>query len=320
MAGFLPNDLVNITGAPTSTDVFITQQDGEGTVKKLTYAELTQTGLANGLCPLDADSKIPGTHIPSLAITNVYVVADITARDAITPIETGDTIKVSDSDGLGNPQTYIYDGTVFIDIQETSDVISVNGATGVVVLTTTNIASSTDKNYVTDIELINVQTIGTTDHNTLTDVQLASVNTIGTTDYNTLTDVQVTKLDALEGTDKRVLTDAQLVKVDKIESILAPTIFAGTLDIDMSSHSQFTIVATENFTLNNPTGLTPGQQGYIQINQDATGSRILTLDTNYLTVGGVGITLTITPSATDVIKFEVLSATAIVLTLLADLS
>ena len=37
---------------------------------------------------------------------------------------------VIDSDGSGNPQTYIYDGSVWVDLQETSNVISVNSQTG----------------------------------------------------------------------------------------------------------------------------------------------------------------------------------------------
>ena len=53
----------------------------------------------------------------------------------------------TDSDGQGNPQTYIWDGTVWVDIQETSDVISVNSQTGTVVLTTTNIAEGTNLYY-----------------------------------------------------------------------------------------------------------------------------------------------------------------------------
>lgn len=406
MAGFLPNDLTNITGAPQVADVFVTQQDGAGDVKKLTYAELTQRGIANGLCPLDGNAKIPTTNLPALAITNVYVVADIAARDAITPIETGDTVKVNDS-GAGFPQTYIYDGSVFIDIQESSDVISVNGATGVVVLTTADIGVATDANFVTDAELASIGTMGTADNNVLTDAQLALVNSIDTTDHNTLTDVELAKLTALEGTDKRVLTDVQLASVNTIgtadnniltdielakltalegtdkrvltdlelaklqalegtdkvvlsdieyaklnalegtdkrvltdvelakltalegtdKNVLTDTelaevqkisnVFtltsAATITPDMSTHSQFAVLVDQNFTLENPTGLSDGQTGYIQIVQDATGSRVLTLGTNYKTVGGAGITLSTAASAVDVIEFIVLSSTAILL-------
>ncbi len=96
-------------------------------------------GQPNGLATLDGAGTIPTSQLPALAITDVYVVADITARDALT-VQEGDVAKVTDSDGNGNPQTYIYDGTVWVDIQETSDVISINGFTGVVILEDDDIA------------------------------------------------------------------------------------------------------------------------------------------------------------------------------------
>ncbi|MDJ0652500.1 MAG: hypothetical protein QNJ27_05805 [Simkaniaceae bacterium] len=86
-----------------------------------------------GIASLGSDGKIPSAQISSIAITSVNVVADIAARDALT-VEIGDVAKVTDSDGNGNPSTYIYDSTAWIDIQETSDVISVNGQTQTVVL------------------------------------------------------------------------------------------------------------------------------------------------------------------------------------------
>ena len=92
-----------------------------------------QKGQPEGIAELDSNGKVPTEQLPAIAITNVEVVADIPARDALI-VETGDTVKVVDSDGNGNSQTYIYDGTSYIDVQETSDVISVNGKTKTVVL------------------------------------------------------------------------------------------------------------------------------------------------------------------------------------------
>jgi len=94
------------------------------------YILTSEKGAINGVATLGGDGKIPSSQIPSIAITDVYVVADILARDALT-VQTGDVAKVNDIGG-GVTQTYIWDGLVWIDIQETSDVISVNGQTGVV--------------------------------------------------------------------------------------------------------------------------------------------------------------------------------------------
>jgi len=110
---------------------------------------------------------------------------------------------------------------------------------------------------------------------------------------------------------------AQETKLAKIETVQALTPGA-TVAVDMGTYSNFALGVTENFTLSNPTGHTPGQRGYIEIVQDPTGSRLITLGTNYVTPGGVGITLTTTAGAGDVLRYEVLSATAVLVELIAD--
>jgi hypothetical protein len=101
-------------------------------------------GVAGGLATLDGSGKIPTSQVPAIAITDVYVVADIAARDALT-VEEGDVAKVSDA-GAGLPKTYIYDGSSWIEIESGSDVDSVNGYTGVVVLATGDVAESGSTN------------------------------------------------------------------------------------------------------------------------------------------------------------------------------
>lgn len=102
----------------------------------------------NGLATLDATGKIPTSQVPSIAITDVYVVADITARDALT-VETGDVAKVTDA-GSGQPETYIYDGSIWIILEDSSDVLSVNSQTGVVVLDTDDVSEGSANLYYTE--------------------------------------------------------------------------------------------------------------------------------------------------------------------------
>jgi len=125
-----------------------------------------QKAQANGLATLDANSKIPSSQIPAIAITDVHVVADIAARDALTP-QTGDVAKVTDN-GSGSIQTYIYDGSAWVDIQETSDVVSVNGQTGAVTLTTTHVAEGTNKYYTEARVNANTEVAASTAHRSLT--------------------------------------------------------------------------------------------------------------------------------------------------------
>jgi hypothetical protein len=73
-----------------------------------------QVNVANGVAGLDGSGLIPPTLLPSIAITNVYVVADIAERDLLTPNE-GDVAKVLDGfENTGDdnsPKTFIYEDT-----------------------------------------------------------------------------------------------------------------------------------------------------------------------------------------------------------------
>ncbi|MCX6745316.1 MAG: hypothetical protein NTX82_07405, partial [Candidatus Parcubacteria bacterium] len=79
-----------------------------------------QAGVAGGLATLDGLGKISSGQLPAITITNVNVVADIAARDALTPVETGDVAIVLDEHpGLAVvSNTYIYDGTVWQEVKK----------------------------------------------------------------------------------------------------------------------------------------------------------------------------------------------------------
>ena len=152
----------------------------KGGPNELTAAEtrsfIDSKGQASGLAELDGSGLIPSAQIPAIAITQVDVVADIPARDALTP-QVGDVAKVTDSDGSGNPQTYIWDGTTWIDIQETSNVISVNGSTGVVVLDTDDISEATNLYYTEVRVAANSAVAANTSKISYTDAAAVALNT-----------------------------------------------------------------------------------------------------------------------------------------------
>jgi len=104
-----------------------------------------QKGAANGVASLDSSGKIQTGQLPSIAITDVHVVSNIATRNGLL-VQRGDVCKVTDA-GAGYPQTYIYDGSTWIDIQESSDVISVNGHTGSVTLNTGDITEGSNFYY-----------------------------------------------------------------------------------------------------------------------------------------------------------------------------
>lgn len=105
----------------------------------------TRRGAIDGVAPLDTGGKIPNSYIPDLAITDVHVVADNTARDALS-VQTGDICVVT-----GTNTTYIYTGSAWQEMLTAPDgVVQVNGLSGPnVTLTTTNIAEGTNL-YFTD--------------------------------------------------------------------------------------------------------------------------------------------------------------------------
>lgn len=103
----------------------------------------TEKGANNGVATLNSIGKIPNSQIPSIAITSVYVVANITARDALT-VDEGDVAIVNDA-GSGQPNSYIYDGSAWQELKKPADVVtSVNGQTGIVILDSGDIAEDTN--------------------------------------------------------------------------------------------------------------------------------------------------------------------------------
>ena len=80
---------------------------------------------------------------------------------------------------------------------------------------------------------------------------------------------------------------------------------SGSVTLDFQANQNFILTLTGNVTLANPSTEAVGQTGVIVCIQDGTGSRTLSLGTDYETVGGAGITLSTAASAVDVIPYFV---------------
>ena len=79
----------------------------------------------------------------------------------------------------------------------------------------------------------------------------------------------------------------------------------GSVTLDFAANQNFVLTFTGNVTLANPSTEAVGQSGIIVCIQDGTGSRTLSLGTDYETAGGSGITLSTAASAVDVIPYFV---------------
>jgi hypothetical protein len=95
---------------------------------------------------------------------------------------------------------------------------------------------------------------------------------------------------------------------------------AGTISMDFSTFINAFVTLGGNRTLGTPANVKPGQSGLIEIDQDSTGTRTLTLGSGYLTAGGAGITLSTAPNARDAIAYTVLHDGDVLLSLQAALA
>lgn len=85
--------------------------------------KVANKGVANGYASLDSGGKVPSNQLPPLALTEVHVVLDATARDALVVQEGDVAIVTSES------TTYIYDGTAWQEMEAPAGgVTAVTGA------------------------------------------------------------------------------------------------------------------------------------------------------------------------------------------------
>jgi len=87
----------------------------------------------------------------------------------------------------------------------------------------------------------------------------------------------------------------------------------GNVTLDFAANQNFVLTLTGNTTLVNPTTEQVGQSGFIAFIQDGTGSRTVSLGTDYETAASAGLTLTSTASATDLVPYLVVAAGRILL-------
>ncbi len=79
----------------------------------------------------------------------------------------------------------------------------------------------------------------------------------------------------------------------------------GSVTLDFAANQNFVLTLTGNVTLANPSTEQVGQAGVIVCIQDGTGSRTLSLGTDYESPAGAGITLSTAASAVDVVPYFV---------------
>ena len=86
---------------------------------------------------------------------------------------------------------------------------------------------------------------------------------------------------------------------------------SGSTTLDFGANQNFVLTLTGNITLANPTTEQVGQSGVLVFVQDGTGSRTLSLSSDFESAGGSGITLSTAANAVDIIPYFVKAANSI---------
>ena len=108
-----------------------------------------------------------------------------------------------------------------------------------------------------------------------------------------------------DGTDKLSIAGAQVVFGKSVLGSAQTANATGNTALDFATYQNFLLTATGNVTLTNPSTETVGQSGFIVIKQDGTGSRTLSIGTQYVTVGNAAYTLSTAANAIDLIPYVV---------------
>ena len=154
------------------------------------------------------------------------------------------------------------------------------------------------------------------DYNTLT-ATAAELNQLsGITLGNAVT------LDEVTTAQWRDNTADKLLSTDQVWGAMAEVTLTdgANIALDLSTGFDFVVTLAGNRTLNNPTNTKVGQRGRIRVVQDATGSRTLAFGNSYEFANGIASTLTTTAAAEDVLYYDVISSTRILVTIVRNIS
>lgn len=125
---------INDSAAATTDELY------SGDYIDANFQRTSEKNQANGYVGLNSNTKIDRTYLPELAITDVFVVADITARDALVigtaqgEVQEGDVAVVTDASAdpevPSGSASYIYDGSGWV-LMGTPDIVAAGANTQV---------------------------------------------------------------------------------------------------------------------------------------------------------------------------------------------
>jgi hypothetical protein len=261
----------------------------------------------------DADADV--LEIPT-GTTNVTVVGDVTAGGNL--VSTG-TVEPAGDTSAGDNAAIGYtgsEGLILTGQGSTNDVTIKNDADADVITIATG---GTAVDVVGDLTASTLNADGDTSAGDNAAVGYTSAEGLILTGQGSTNDVTIKNdadADVLEiptGTTNVTVVGSFTAGKVITANTDTDTSNTGSVTLDFSANQNFVLTLTGNVTLANPSTETVGQSGVIACIQDGTGSRTLTLGTDYESVGGSGITLSSTAGATDLIPYFVVAANRILL-------
>jgi hypothetical protein len=108
----------------------------------------------------------------------------------------------------------------------------------------------------------------------------------------------------------RANTADRILTTDVVWSAMAEVVLTdgATVTPDFSTGFDFALTLGGNRTLAAPTNIKTGQRGRFRLQQDATGSRTITLNSVYKTAGGASVTLSTAANSVDYLDYDVVNS------------
>lgn len=275
--------------AGTTSDITTYQDSGEGTP----HAQ-----------PVVADAS--GIWAPVYVTNATFKVVFKDADDV--------TILTVDNITLG-PSTFSDASFVIQDNADTTKQAKFQ-ASGITTATTrTYTFPDADGTLVTSASAASATTAGIVELATDAETQTGTDTARAITPAN-LTAKEATVANYRDNTADRILT------TDIVWSAMAEVTLsdAATIAVDLDTGFDFTVTLAGNRALGNPTNVTVGQKGRIRVVQDGTGSRTLSYESSYEFAGGSAPTLSTTAADEDILYYDCISATRILITAILDIS